>query len=65
MDNQQERLHFNIGYLLGQSTGRLISTIQVDYGQEEKRWKRGISTPQTSIFNSDPRIITRKESSRN
>lgn len=58
MDNQQERLHFNIGYLLGLIDGEGSYQLSVDYGKRRKDGgRKRYFTPQTSIFNSDPRII--------
>lgn len=55
MDNPQERLPLNIGYLLGLIDGEGSYQLTVDYGSKRKRY----FTPQTSIFNSDPKIISR------
>ncbi len=58
MDNQQERLHFNIGYLLGIIDGEGSYQLTVDYGKrDENGGRKRYFTPQTSIFNSDPKII--------
>lgn len=55
MENPQERLPLEIGYLLGLIDGEGSYQLTVDYGHNRKRY----FTPQTSIFNSDPRIIAK------
>lgn len=59
MDNPQERLHFDIGYLLGLIDGEGSYQLTVDYGKRYKGSRKRYFTPQTSIFNSDPKIIDR------